>query len=167
MTEMRSTEHALKYTWHGPPSEGARQLGHCTIMVIGVGGAGNNTVTRLTDMGATGVECVALNTDALHLTASRAHQKILIGEKLTKGLGVGGNPKLGRAAIEESRKQVEDLLDDVGIAFITAGLGGGTAAQPDGVIGPDDLYRGGRELGDVPDLHPADHPGPPGAHHEH
>jgi cell division protein FtsZ len=78
------------------------------------------------DMGVAGAECIAINTDALHLSASKVHQKILIGEKLTKGLGVGGDPKLGKAAIEESRKRVEDLLSDVDIAFITAGLGGGT-----------------------------------------
>jgi cell division protein FtsZ len=94
--------------------------------VIGVGGAGNNTVTRLTETGITGAECIAINTDALHLRASRANQKILIGEKLTKGLGVGGDPKLGKAAIEESRKLVEDLLSNADIVFITAGLGGGT-----------------------------------------
>jgi cell division protein FtsZ len=78
------------------------------------------------DMGTAGAECIAVNTDALHLNASKAHRRVLIGEKLTRGLGVGGDPKLGRQAIEESRMTVEDLLSDVDIAFITAGLGGGT-----------------------------------------
>jgi len=123
---MSLTEHALKYAWHDMVSEGIRQPGGCRIVVLGVGGAGNNTITRLMEMGITGAECIAINTDALHLSASRANQKILIGEKLTKGLGVGGDPKLGRAAIEESRKRVEDLLSDVDIAFVTSGLGGGT-----------------------------------------
>jgi len=126
LAKMHPTEHALKYAWHGTVSEGIRQPGYCCMRVIGVGGAGNNTVTRLMEMGTTGAECIAINTDALHLGASRAHQKILIGEKLTKGLGVGGNPKLGKAAIEESKKRIEDLLSDVDIVFITAGLGGGT-----------------------------------------
>lgn len=126
MAKMHHTEHALKYAWHGVINEGIRTPSNCCIMVIGVGGAGNNTVTRLTEMSVTGAECTAINTDALHLSASRANQKILIGEKLTRGLGVGGNPKLGRAAIEESRKRIEDLLSSVDIAFITAGLGGGT-----------------------------------------
>jgi cell division protein FtsZ len=99
-----------------------------------VGGAGNNTVTRLIEMGITGAECVAVNTDALHLSVSKAHRKILVGEKLTKGLGVGGDPKLGRAAIEESKKRVEDLLSNVDIAFITAGLGGGTGTGAAPVI---------------------------------
>jgi cell division protein FtsZ len=109
-------------------------LGRCRIVVVGVGGAGNNTVTRLMEMGVVGAECIAVNTDALHLSVSRAHQKVLIGEKLTKGLGVGGDPKLGRAAIEESRKRVENLLSDTDIAFITAGLGGGTGTGAAPVI---------------------------------
>jgi cell division protein FtsZ len=131
---MHPTEHALKYTWSDPVNEGIRQPSYCRILVIGVGGAGNNNVTRLTESGATGAECIAINTDALHLKASRADQKILIGEKLTKGLGVGGDPKLGRAAIEESRKRIEDMLSDVDIAFITAGLGGGTGTGAAPVI---------------------------------
>jgi cell division protein FtsZ len=104
------------------------------MLIFGVGGAGNNTVTRLMEMGAVGAECIAVNTDALHLNVSRAHRKILIGEKLTKGLGVGGDPRLGRAAIEESKKRIEDLLTDVDIAFITAGLGGGTGTGAAPVI---------------------------------
>ncbi len=126
LAKMGSAEHALKYTWYDAASEGIRPLGYCHVVVVGVGGAGNNTVTRLMEMGVTGAECIAINTDALHLNASRAHQKKLIGEKLTRGLGVGGDPKLGKAAMEESRKHIEDLLTDVDIVFITAGLGGGT-----------------------------------------
>jgi len=131
---MSPTEQALRYTWHNMASEGIRQPGYCRIVVVGVGGAGNNTVTRLMEMGIAGAECIAINTDALHLGASRAHQKVLMGEKLTKGLGVGGDPKLGRAAIEESRKCIENLLCDVDIAFITAGLGGGTGTGAASVI---------------------------------
>jgi cell division protein FtsZ len=134
LTKMSPTEHALKYTWHDTEAEGILPPGTCHIAVIGVGGAGNNTVTRLIEMGVTGAECVAVNTDALHLSVSRAHRKILVGEKLTKGLGVGGDPKRGRAAIEESKKRVEDLLSHVDIAFITAGLGGGTGTGAAPVI---------------------------------
>jgi cell division protein FtsZ len=126
---MRAPEHTIKYTWHNTLNEGVKQSDHCRVIVIGVGGAGNNTVTRLAEMGATGIECIAMNTDALHLRASKANRKLLIGEKLTKGLGVGGDPKLGRAAIEESRNVVEDLLSDVDIVFVTAGLGGGTGTS--------------------------------------
>ena len=126
MAKMHPAENALKYSWHFTGNEGIRQSGYCRIVVVGVGGAGNNTVTRLMEAGITCAECVAINTDALHLNVSKANQKILIGEKLTKGLGVGGDPKLGKAAIEESKKRVEDMLSNVDIAFITAGLGGGT-----------------------------------------
>ena len=131
---MHPTEQALKYAWHDAVNAGIRPLGYCRILVIGVGGAGNNAVTRLIEMGIAGAQCIAINTDAFHLNASRAHEKILIGKKLTRGLGVGGNPRLGKAAIEESREGVEDLLTDVDIVFITAGLGGGTGTGAAPVI---------------------------------
>ncbi len=149
MAKMRPVEHALKYAWHDAVSEGVRPLGYCRIVVLGVGGAGNNTVTRLMEMSATGAECIALNTDALHLNASRAHQKILIGEKLTKGLGVGGDPRLGRASIEESRRRIENLLTDVDIAFITAGLGGGTGTGAAPVIAEIARQKGAITVGVV------------------
>src|SRR3989304_5991386 len=125
LDKMHSTGPSLRYTWHTRTSEGVQHPSNCRIVVVGVGGAGSNTVSRLTETGVEGAECIAINTDALHLNNSRAHQKILIGEKLTRGLGVGGDPKLGRAAIEESRDRVEDLLKDANIVFITAGVGGG------------------------------------------
>jgi cell division protein FtsZ len=134
LAEMHPAENALKYSWHFSGSEGIRQPGYCRIVVIGVGGAGNNTVTRLMEAGITCAECIAINTDALHLNVSKANQKMLIGEKLTKGLGVGGDPKLGKVAIEESKKRVEDMLSNVDIAFITAGLGGGTGTGAAPVI---------------------------------
>jgi len=134
LTKICPTEHALKYAWHGQNSEDIIPVNTCHIAVIGVGGAGNNTVTRLMEMGINGAECMAINTDALHLSVSKAHRKILIGEKLTKGLGVGGDPKLGKAAIEESKERVEELLSGVDIAFITAGLGGGTGTGAASVI---------------------------------
>ena len=126
MTRMRPAEHSLKYTWHNTISDGIKQPEPCRIVVVGIGGAGNNTVTRLMEVSTLNTECVAVNTDAVHLKISKANQKILIGEKLTRGLGVGGDPKLGRAAIEESRQRIEDLLTGADIVFITAGLGGGT-----------------------------------------
>jgi len=134
LVEMHPAENALKYSWHFSGSEGIRQPGYCRIVVIGVGGAGNNMVTRLMEAGITCAECIAINTDALHLNVSKANQKMLIGEKLTKGLGVGGDPKLGKVAIEESKKRVEDMLSNVDIAFITAGLGGGTGTGAAPVI---------------------------------
>jgi len=116
----------MQYSWHFTGSEEIKQPSCCRIVVIGVGGAGNNTVTRLMEAGIPCAECIAVNTDALHLNVSKANQKVLIGEKLTKGLGVGGDPKLGKAAIEESKELVEAMLSNIDIAFVTAGLGGGT-----------------------------------------
>ncbi len=126
MTRPRSSESTAKYTWHNTMNQEIRQPDNCRTLVIGVGGAGCNTVTRLAEMGARGIECVAINTDAVHLRASKVNQKILMGEKLTRGFGLGGDPKLGKAAIEESKVFVEDLLCGVDIVFLTAGLGGGT-----------------------------------------
>lgn len=149
LAKTRPTEHALKYAWHDAVSAGTRSLGYCRILVIGVGGAGNNAVTRLTEMSIDGAECIAVNTDALHLNASRAHEKILIGEKLAKGLGVGGDPRLGKAAIEESRKQIEALLTDVDIVFVTAGLGGGTGTGAAPVIADIARRKGSITIGVV------------------
>lgn len=119
-------DRALQYTWHEAIHEGLREPGYCSIMVLGVGGAGNNTVSRLMESSVLGAECVAINTDMQHLTVTHASRKLLIGEKTTQGLGSGGDPKIGRAAIEESRSHVEELLSGVDIAFVTCGLGGGT-----------------------------------------
>lgn len=149
MAKMHPVEHALQYAWHDAVNGGIRPPGYCRVVVAGVGGAGNNTVTRLMEMGITGAECVAINTDMLHLNASRANQKILIGENLTRGLGVGGDPKLGRAAIEESRKRIENLLTDADIAFITAGLGGGTGTGAAPVVAEVARRKGAISVGVV------------------
>ncbi|MEM1530719.1 MAG: cell division protein FtsZ [Candidatus Bathyarchaeia archaeon] len=117
---------ALQYMWSENLQRGLREPGYCRILVVGVGGAGNNTVNRLMESGIVGAECIAINTDLQHLNAIHAHQKILIGEKLTRGLGSGGDPNVGRAAIEESIEQVDKVLTDADIVFVTAGMGGGT-----------------------------------------
>jgi len=117
---------ALQFMWDETIPEGLREPGYCRIMVLGVGGAGNNTVSRLMESGIIGAECIAINTDMQHLNATHAKHKILIGEKLTRGLGSGGDPDIGRGAIEESAEQVEKILEGADIAFVTAGMGGGT-----------------------------------------
>ena len=149
MAKMHSTERVLKYTWHGNGTQGVMQTSYGHIAVIGIGGAGNNTVTRLMEAGITSAECIAVNTDAAHLNASKANQKILIGEQLTKGLGVGGNPRLGKAAIEESKKRIESLLSDVDVAFITAGLGGGTGTGAAPVVAEIARRKGAVTIGVV------------------
>ncbi len=97
------------------------------IKVIGVGGGGGNAVSSMIEAGnISGVEFIAINTDAQVLLQNKAPTKLQIGEKLTKGLGVGGNPEIGTQAAEESQEKVKELLIDSDMVFVTAGMGGGT-----------------------------------------
>jgi len=96
------------------------------IKVVGIGGGGNNAINRMIDSGLKGVEFIAVNTDAQALYLSKADKKIQIGEKLTKGLGAGANPEIGRKAAEESKDIMEEVLQGADMIFITAGMGGGT-----------------------------------------
>ncbi len=104
------------------------------IKVIGVGGGGTNAVNRMIEMGVQGVEFIAVNTDAQALQLSRAEQKLKIGEKLTRGLGAGANPDVGRKAAEESRENIENALRGADLVFVTAGMGGGTGTGAAPVI---------------------------------
>ncbi len=104
------------------------------IKVMGVGGAGNNAVNRMVELGIHGVTFVAVNTDVQVLDASKAEIKIQIGEELTRGLGAGGNPEIGRAAAEESKDKIREVLEDTDMLFITAGFGGGTGTGASPVI---------------------------------
>ena len=97
-----------------------------TLKVIGVGGGGNNAVNRMIDHGMNNVEFIAINTDGQSLNLSKAESKIQIGEKLTRGLGAGANPEIGKKAAEESREQIEDAIQGADMVFVTAGMGGGT-----------------------------------------
>ncbi len=96
------------------------------IKVIGIGGAGNNAVNRMISHGLTGAEFYAVNTDKQALLLSKAKNKIQIGEKLTSGLGVGGDPAIGKRAAEESIDELASMVDDANLVYIAAGLGGGT-----------------------------------------
>lgn len=96
------------------------------IKVIGVGGSGNNAISRMIGGRIKGVDFIAVNTDAQALHHSQATEKIHIGRSLTRGLGAGMNPELGRAAAEESKKDIEKVLKGADMVFITCGLGGGT-----------------------------------------
>jgi cell division protein FtsZ len=96
------------------------------IKVIGVGGGGNNAVNRMIEGGVQGVEFIAVNTDAQALNLSKAEIKMQIGAQLTRGLGAGANPEVGRKAVEESKRQLEDVLKGADMVFVTAGMGGGT-----------------------------------------
>lgn len=96
------------------------------IKVIGVGGGGTNAVNRMIDEGLRGVNFIAINTDAQALVHSRATNKIRIGDKITRGLGAGGDPTMGEKAAEESSEELYDSLVGADMVFITAGMGGGT-----------------------------------------
>jgi cell division protein FtsZ len=96
------------------------------LKVVGVGGAGNNAVNRMIQYGIRGVEFISVNTDKQALYLSHANQKIQIGEKVTKGLGAGADPEVGRKAAEESKEAISEALKGADLVFITAGMGGGT-----------------------------------------
>ena len=96
------------------------------IKVVGCGGAGNNAVNRMVEYGLRGVEFVAINTDRQALAGSKAEHKIQIGEKLTKGLGAGAKPEIGKAAADETKEEIAKMLTGSDLVFITAGMGGGT-----------------------------------------
>ena len=96
------------------------------IKVMGLGGGGQNAVDRMIELGLSGVEFIAANSDAQVLQSSLASQKIQRGPKLTRGLGAGGNPEVGEAAAEESCKEIAAALEGADMVFLTAGMGGGT-----------------------------------------
>ena len=104
------------------------------IKVIGCGGGGTNAVNRMIDAGLTGVEFIAMNTDIQVLDISAADYKLQLGENLTRGLGAGGNPEVGRSAAEESKSDIKKALEGADMVFITAGMGGGTGTGSAPVI---------------------------------
>ena len=96
------------------------------IKVVGVGGAGNNVVNHMVELGVKGVEFIAINTDKQVLGASKADVKLQIGEKLTHGQGAGSDPEVGKKSAEESRNNITKIFEETDMVFITAGMGGGT-----------------------------------------
>ena len=122
----------------------SNQLGSylAVIKVVGIGGGGTNAVTRMVEAGLSGVEFVAVNTDAQALLMTEADEKIHIGSKATRGLGAGADPRVGLAAAEESRDELKEVLKGADMVFVTAGEGGGT-----GTGGAPVVAQIGRELG--------------------
>ena len=96
------------------------------IVVFGCGGAGQNTITRLNEMGIQGAHTVSINTDAKALTVGKADKKILLGKEITRGLGAGGYPEVGKKAAEEARNEIKEALAEADLVFVCAGEGGGT-----------------------------------------
>lgn len=96
------------------------------IKVIGVGGAGNNAVNRMIEAGVQGVDFIVANTDAQALSVSKAREKLILGKQITKGLGAGANPEIGRQAAIESEPDIKKIIENTDMVFIAAGMGGGT-----------------------------------------
>jgi cell division protein FtsZ len=107
-------------------ADDADLTGDPRIVIIGCGGAGNNTVNRLYNIGVDGADTVAINTDKQHLEMIEADTKILVGKSLTNGLGAGGDPSMGERATEMAQGTIKDVLSGADLVFVTAGLGGGT-----------------------------------------
>jgi cell division protein FtsZ len=105
------------------------------IKVIGAGGAGGNAVNNMIEDGVTGVEFIAANTDAQDLGRSLADVRIQLGEKLTRGLGAGANPEIGKLAAEEDEEKLKKLLENTDMLFITSGMGGGTGTGSSATAG--------------------------------
>jgi len=101
-------------------------FGDPRIVIVGCGGAGNNTVNRLYNIGVDGADTIAINTDKQHLQMIEADTKILVGKSLTSGLGAGGDPEMGKRATEMAQGTIEEVLGDADLVFVTAGMGGGT-----------------------------------------
>src|SRR4030042_3091425 len=104
------------------------------IKVVGVGGSGLNAVSRMVSCGIKGVDFVAINTDVQALHSSRVPEKIHIGKVLTKGLGAGMNPEIGRRAAEENKQEIQETLKGSDMVFITCGLGGGTGSGASPIV---------------------------------
>jgi len=110
------------------------ERGKVRIVIMGVGGAGSNTITRLNALKIGGAETIAANTDAAHLLITAADRKILLGPELCGGTGAGGDPRIGEEAARESAEVIKDVLAGTDILFLTAGLGGGTGTGAAPVI---------------------------------
>ena len=107
---------------------------NAVIKVIGVGGGGSNAVNRMIESGISGIEFIAMNTDIQVLDRSGASKKVQLGTALTRGLGAGGNPEIGRSAAEESKNDIRKAVEGADMVFITAGMGGGTGTGAAAVI---------------------------------
>src|SRR5438067_2477083 len=123
--------------------------GAARIVVLGVGGGGSNAVNRMIQAGVRGVEFVAINTDTQALARCEAPTRIHIGEKLTRGLGAGGNPNTGEKAAEESADQIADLVRNADMVFIAAGMGGGTGTGAAPIIAQISKEQGALTVGVV------------------
>lgn len=123
---LKHTEKEKEYRQSIAADDGLEGFGLPRITIVGCGGAGNNTINRLYNIGIEGADTIAINTDKQHLDHIRADKKILVGKTLTRGLGAGGYPETGKKAAELARGTLEEVFKDSDLVFVTAGMGGGT-----------------------------------------
>ena len=123
--QMEEVKKETEEVWFGVPK----------LAIVGVGGAGNNSINRLESLGGLeGVDLIAINTDKLHLDSIKCEKKVLLGKSLTRGLGAGGSPDIGRKAAELDKEELKGLLKRQNILFLTAGMGGGTGTGASPVV---------------------------------
>jgi cell division protein FtsZ len=142
-------EKALSWTRHEIDAKGLRRPGECKIIIIGVGGCGNNTIDRLMKSGMNGADCIAINTDVQHLNNIHADKKVLIGEQITRGLGAGNMPEIGEEAMMENVDNLDRLITGTDIVFIAAGMGGGTGTGAAPVVAEKAKQKGAIVVGVV------------------
>ncbi|MCL4364968.1 MAG: cell division protein FtsZ [Candidatus Marsarchaeota archaeon] len=119
------------------------------IYVVGAGGSGSNTATRMSELNIDGATIVAMNTDAPHLARTKSHRKVLIGKKITRGLGAGSDPKVGEESALESKDDIRHMLGDSQLVFVTCGLGGGTGTGAAHIIAHEAKELGALTIGVV------------------
>jgi cell division protein FtsZ len=122
---------------------------HANMKVVGVGGAGGNAINRMIEAGLGGVDFIALNTDAQDLKTSKASRQVQIGSRLTKGLGAGADPEIGRKAVEEDRELVAEALVGADMVFVTCGMGGGTGTGASPIVAEIAKNQGALTIGVV------------------
>jgi len=119
--------------------------GRAVVKVLGLGGGGQNAINRMIELGMEGVDFIAANTDGQALASSLAPQRIQLGPRVTRGLGAGGDPKIGAAAAMESSRELGRALAGADMVFITAGMGGGTGTGAAAVAVPE-RFGAGRSM---------------------
>jgi cell division protein FtsZ len=119
------------------------------IYVVGTGGSGSNTISRMAEVNIDGTTFIAMNTDAQHLVRIKSQRKLLLGKKATRGLGAGSDPKLGEEATHESKDEIRHMLSDAQLVFVTCGMGGGTGTGSAPVIAHEAKELGALSIGIV------------------
>lgn len=119
------------------------------IYVVGAGGSGSNTATRMSELNIEGANVIAMNTDAPHLARTKSHRKVLLGKKVTRGLGAGSDPKIGEESAIESKEDIRHILSDAQLVFVTCGLGGGTGTGSAPIIAHESKEGGALTVGIV------------------